>query len=83
MPIDKNTFVIAKDPSPLILNFLAHHQEEAFTAEEIIMGIDIIQELLIPNRRIKENLDMLVRNGKIQIAWVKADSYYMIVPGKF
>jgi len=78
MPIDKDTFNIAKDPGLLILNFLRVEPEKAFSSDEIWTTIKLFDELMIPERKIRDTLDVLVRTRQIEVAWVKGNAYYMI-----
>lgn len=78
MPIDKKIFNFAKDPSPSILKFLIENPENAFTAGEIYDAIKQFEELGIPLQKIKDTLDFLVKYNRIEVAWLKGDTYYSI-----
>lgn len=78
MPIDKNLFNLAKDPSPLILQFLEKNPNQAFNADEIYNSIEEFKKLSIPMRKIKDTLDYLVESSKVEIAWLQNDVYYSI-----
>lgn len=78
MPIDKTLFNLAKDPSPLILQFLEKNPNQAFNIEEIYKSIEEFGKLDIPMRKVKDTLDYLVDSGKIEIAWLQNEVYYSI-----
>lgn len=79
MPIEKDMFQIAKDPSNIIMNFLEKDPEKAYTAEEIYASIDQLIELEIPIEKIRETLDYLIRfRDQVETAWVKGNQYYKL-----
>ena len=78
MPIERSCFDIAKDPSDLILKFLTENQKEAFSVFEIRSNIPELMELKIPDSKISDTLDFLVRTNKVEFAFVKGTVYYSI-----
>ncbi len=83
MPLDKKSFELAKDPSPLILEFLRNHPDSAYTEEELIKNIPKLEELGMGESysdTLKQTLNNLVNGMKIDSTFAKSDIYYIIKP---
>ena len=78
MPITKELFETAKDPSFLLLDFLEKNPNSAYSVKEIIKTIVIIETFGIPYKKIEDSLGRLVRNGQIEVAWLKGEAYYRV-----
>lgn len=86
MALDKKTFQLAKNPSPLILDFLEKNPEKAYTMEEIIENIPILRDLGFAKKTpsfslsnpIRDALINLTGAGKIESVLVKGDIYYIL-----
>lgn len=76
MPIDKDIFDIAKDPSEIIKDFLKNNPEKAFTIEEILSNIPQLSDLDIPKQKMVDSLDNLNRYGEVGIAFLRGNRYY-------
>ena len=76
MPIDKNIFDIARDPSGLIKDFLESNPDKAFTIEEILSNVPQLNNLDIPKQKIIDSLDNLTRYGEVGIAFLRGNRYY-------
>lgn len=80
MPLDKKSFDLAKDPSPLILEFLEKNPENAYTEKELIENIPKLEELGISiyTGTLRQTLNNLVKDGKIDSTFAKSEIYYII-----
>lgn len=76
MPIDIESFTIAKDPTKLILQFLSNNFQSAFTLDEIYDNIEEIKNLNVPIKKIEDTLDSLYRYDIIQTAVLNDEIYY-------
>ena len=78
MPIDRERFEFAHDPSSAIKDYLLKEPDNAFTITEIYGDIDLFQELGIPLQKIEDTLERLVRSGEVKVAWMQGEGYYII-----
>lgn len=79
MPIEKVLFQIAKDPSVLIESFLEKNPNMAYSTVEIFNGIPEFKKLGIPYEKIRETLANMIRENKIEFAWVHETAYYKTI----
>ena len=78
MPIDRKLFEFAHDPSSAIRDYLSKEPDNAFTVTEIYENIDLFHELGIPLQKIKDTLEILIRSGEVEVAWVQGEGHYII-----
>lgn len=78
MPIDIESFTIAKDPTNLILKFLRDNAQNAFTLDEIYDKIEEFKNLNIPKQKLDDSLTSLIRNDRVETA-VLNDKWYVAI----
>lgn len=78
MPIDANIFDIARDPSPLVINFLKKNPTKAYTLNEIYDSIKEFRDLKIPKERIQNVLESPALFLEIETAFLNGEMYYKI-----
>lgn len=79
MPIDKETFNIARNPSDLLIEFLGENQEYAYTVDEILESIPKLEEIGVSRSKIE---DTLIGHWKITSSIVKGVVYYSSAIGE-
>lgn len=77
MPITRNSFEIANDPSGLLLAFLSKNSSHAYSLTEIYENIINLSELGIPSKKIEDTLNRLSTWELVEVTVLKNDIYYI------
>lgn len=77
MPITRNSFEIANDPSGLLLAFLSKNSSHAYSLTEIYENITNLSELGIPSKKIEDTLNRLSTWELVEVTVLKNDIYYI------
>ena len=73
VPINKEVFNIAKDPSDLLYEFLVENIDYAYTVDEILDSIPRLEEIGVAKSKIE---DSLMSHWRIDSTIVKGVTYY-------